>query len=466
MRDFSFVLFGATGDLAMRKIFPALYEAYKKDLLHKNARFIATGRTILDDKGFLEELEAKSKIHIQDCDEKKWEEFVAKIHYLSIDLNRMEDFYILKEIVCNENEDLVIYFSISPEFFIKTCENLARIGLNTSRVRIVLEKPLGVDLHSCKEINDKIARYYQEEQIYRIDHYLGKESVQNIMFLRAYNPLFSSVWNKEHIACVEISVFETLGIQARGEFYDRMGALRDMLQNHMLQILCLVAMQLPKTLDAQSLRAAKLKLLQSLKPFDEKALQTQVIKAQYTANKQCKGYLEELNVQAHSQTETFVALKTEILDTNWLGVPFYLRTGKRMANSFAHIVLHFKSKPNIKANKLIISLQPRNELYITIQLKQSGRSMQTQEQALLLNLDEQNSMYPYESLILDAIEANLVSFNHKEELEAAWTWLNPLLQTWHTKKLFYYPSLSWGPQEAFSLIENDGFEWYNSNNFF
>lgn len=459
MRDFCFVLFGATGDLAMRKIFPAIYEAYKKGLLCEKARFIATSRSAFDNETFLQELEAKAKIH--NCNEKQWKEFTKKIHYLRIDLNQMQDFQALKEFLGDENEDLIIYFSISPEFFIKACENLASVSLNGSKVRIVLEKPLGVDLKSCQEINNQIAKHFKEEQIYRIDHYLGKQSVQNILFLRAYNPLFSSVWDKEHIDFVEISVFETLGVEARGEFYDNMGALRDMLQNHILQILSLVAMEIPQNLDANSIREAKLKLLQSLKPLDKKALQTQVIKAQYTAAKGCKGYLEESNIKAQSQTETFVAIKAEILDTNWLGVPFYLRTGKRMAHSFAHIVLHFKSKPNIKANKLIISLQPKNELCIKVQVKEALTSTQTQEQALVLNLDNQASMQPYESLILDAIKANASSFNHKEELEAAWQWLDPLLQTWHTSKLCYYPALSFGPKEAFELIENDGFSWYN-----
>lgn len=464
MQNFYFVLFGATGDLAMRKIFPSMYQAYAEGFLLPLGKIIGTSRRVFTKEGFLEELSHKAKIHIKNCDESKWEEFTQNIDYISIELNNKDCFMQLKEHIEQSNQNIVIYFSISPEFFIQACKNLAAVGLNSPNIKIVLEKPLGMDLKSCQAIHTEIAKYYQENQIYRIDHYLGKESIQNLLILRAFNPIFASLWNKEHINYVEISVFETLGVETRGEFYDNTGALRDMVQNHILQILALVAMKIPKQMDSESIRNAKLALLRALKPLSVEDVKHQVIRAQYTKGAEFKAYLAEDNIRAKSQTETFVAIKAELLDENWQGVPFYIRTGKRMADSFAQIVLSFKNNGFLNVdNKLLIRLQPDNQISLILNVKKTGKTKEYEERKLNLDLDNKSVMQAYERLILDVIESNPTSFNHKEELEAAWAWIDPILKGWENKQspLFNYCAGSWGPKEAFDLIRQDGYEWYN-----
>ncbi|TKX28463.1 glucose-6-phosphate dehydrogenase [Campylobacter estrildidarum] len=465
MQSFDFILFGATGDLAMRKIFPSLYQAYIDGFLPPIGKMIATGRSSLSTEQFIEKLNNNSKIHIKNCDDKKWEEFIHNINYLSINLNETKDFDLLKGKIDNKSQNIVIYFSISPEFFIKACENLTLVGLNDDRVKIILEKPLGMDLKSCQAINNEIAKYYKEKQIYRIDHYLGKESIQNLLILRAFNPIFTSLWEKEHVDYVEISVFETLGVEGRGEFYDNTGALRDMIQNHILQILSLVAMKIPKKLDAESIRSAKLSLLKSLKPLSDEDIKNNVIRAQYDKSGEFKSYLAEDNIKENSQTETFVAIKAELLDDNWKGVPFYIRTGKRMADSFAQIIVYFKNKEDLNSspNKLIIRLQPENQISLNLKVKKIGKTMDYEENNLILNLNSTLAMQPYERLILDVIEGNQASFNHKEELETAWAWVDPILKNWQENKtpLYYYIAGSWGPKEAFDLIRRDKHEWHN-----
>lgn len=466
MQSFDFILFGATGDLAMRKIFPSLYQAYADGFLPHIGKVIATGRSLLNVDEFKDKMSHKSKIHIKNCDDKKWEEFTHNIDYLSINLNETKDFELLKEKINSESKNIVIYFSVSPEFFIKACKNLASVGLNDERVKIILEKPLGMDLKSCQAINNEIAQYYNEKQIYRIDHYLGKESIQNLLILRRFNPIFTSLWKKDYIDYIEISVFETLGVESRGEFYDSTGALRDMIQNHILQILSLVAMKIPDTLDADSIRSAKLQLLRNLKPLDDENIKTNVIRAQYSQSGEFKAYLNEDNIKENSQTETFVAIKVELLDENWKNVPFYIRTGKRMANSFAQIVIYFKDQQyqDIHPNKLIIRLQPENQISLNLKVKKIGKTMDYEENNLILNLNSTLVMQPYERLILDVIEGNQASFNHKEELEAAWAWIDPILENWKNNKtpLYSYFAGSWGPKESFDLIQKDQREWYNA----
>ncbi|RTK07400.1 glucose-6-phosphate dehydrogenase [Campylobacter jejuni] len=466
MKSFDFILFGATGDLAMRKIFPSLYQAYVDGFLSHIGKMIATGRSMLNVDEFKDKMNHKSKIHIKNCDNKKWEEFAHNIDYLSINLNETKDFELLKEKISNKSKNIVIYFSISPEFFIKACKNLASVDLNNDRVKIILEKPLGMDLKSCQAINNEIAQYYNEKQIYRIDHYLGKESIQNLLILRRFNPIFTSLWKKDYIDYVEVSVFETLGVESRGEFYDSTGALRDMIQNHILQILSLVAMKIPNTLNAESIRSSKLQLLKSLKPLSDEDIKSNVIRAQYSQSGEFKGYLDEDHVKENSQTETFVAIKAELLDENWKNVPFYIRTGKRMANSFAQIIICFKDQQDQSThpNKLIIRLQPENQISLNLKVKKIGKTMDCEENNLILNLNSTSVMQPYERLILDVIEGNQASFNHKEELEAAWTWVDPILENWKNNKtpLYSYFAGSWGPKESFDLIQKDQHEWHNA----
>ncbi|EOH7148706.1 TPA: glucose-6-phosphate dehydrogenase [Campylobacter coli] len=464
MENFDFVLFGATGDLAMRKILPSLYQAFMDGLIPSLGRIIATSRSALSTEQFIEELNNRSKIHIKNYDDKKWEKFTQFIIYLSIDLNKTRDFDYLREKISQKSQNVIIYFSISPEFFIKACKNLAQVHLNQLNVKIILEKPLGMDLQSCQDINNEIAKYYSENQIYRIDHYLGKESIQNLLILRSCNPIFTSLWSKEHIDYVEISVFETLGVESRGEFYDDTGALRDMVQNHILQILSLVAMKIPQNYDTEAIRQSKLELLKSLKPLNDEDIKNNVIRAQYVKSGKFKSYLDEDNIKNNSQTETFVAIKAELLDENWKDVPFYIRTGKRMIDSFAQIIIYFKNKEfsSLNPNKLIIRLQPENQISLNLRVKKIGKTIEYEEKNLILNLNN-SFMQPYERLILDAIEGNQTLFNHREELEAAWTWIDPILKNWKANKtpLYYYLAGSWGPKEVFEFIKTNKHEWHN-----
>lgn len=452
MKDCDFILFGASGDLALRKIFPALFQIYSNKLLNSRLKIIASARSKFSQIEFKELLSSKLKTQIKRLNEKKLNSFLEKIHYLSIDLNNFEDFKSLKE-MSSKDARTVIYFSISPEFFISTCKSLALINLNNKNVKIILEKPLGRDLNSCKIINEELKKYYKERQIYRIDHYLGKETVQNILYLRKYNPIISKLFNNKHLSFVEITVFETLGAENRGEFYDKMGALRDMFQNHMIQLLCLLTLKIPKKLSPSSLRRAKIRLLKELKGFSKEELQNNLIRAQY------KGYLNEKNIKAQSKTESFLALKAFIDNKSYKKIPFYLRTGKKMQKSFVQIVLSFKEESLV--NKLIISLQPQSKLSLALNVKEKGRA-NFKEEHLSLNLNyEARNTKPYESLIMDVIRGDLSHFNHQEELELAWLWLDPIIKAEYELALYHYEAKSFGPKEAELLIRKDGNSWHN-----
>ncbi|WP_120945836.1 glucose-6-phosphate dehydrogenase [Helicobacter labacensis] len=439
MREGHFILLGATGDLALRKIFPALYKAYKDQLLTPS--ILATGRSRLSQAEFLHLLDTKTKPHLKNLDLTLWESFTQHIEYVAMDLTQAQDFKALTKRPLHPNT--IIYFSIAPEFFAIACEHLAQVGLNAPEVKIVLEKPLGVNLHSARAIHQSIAQHYQESQIYRIDHYLGKQSVQNLLHWRASNALLQTLLHKDHVDHVQMSVCETLGVESRGGFYDPMGALRDMLQNHMLQMLTLLTMPLPSNLDASSIRQAKRALLQSLKPLDHQALLAQVVRAQYSAHGDFVGYRQEPHVHPNSQTETFVALKLEVARSEWAGVPFYLRTGKRMGASFVQVVVSFKG-----GSPLIFTIQPNP----AISLNLAPITLQT---AL------ESGMDAYQRLILDVFDSNQSAFNHQDELEAAWVWLDPILQAWQANEtpLYFYPAGSFGPKEAFDLLERDGHAW-------
>ncbi len=443
MREGHFILLGATGDLALRKIFPALYRAYKDQLLVPS--ILATGRSRLSREEFLHLLDTKTKPHLKNLDLVLWENFTQHIEYVPMDLTQAQDFKALTQKPLHPNT--LIYFSIAPEFFAIACAHLAQVGLNAPQVKIVLEKPLGVDLHSARAIHKSIAKHYQESQIYRIDHYLGKQSVQNLLGLRVSNPWLQALCNHGHVDHVQISVCETLGVESRGGFYDPMGALRDMLQNHMLQMLALLTMPLPSNLDASSIRKAKLSLLQSLKPLDDQAVRHQVVRAQYSANDALVGYRQESHVNPQSQTETFVALKLEIDRPEWVDVPFYLRTGKRMGGSFVQVVVGFKGD-----NSLVFNIQPNPAIWLSLHANAP----------IVLQSALEGGMDAYQRLILDAFDSNQSAFNHQDELEAAWVWLDPILQAWQANEtpLYFYPAGSFGPKEAFDLLEKEGRAWF------
>lgn len=471
LNNFDMVIFGATGDLSMRKLLPCLYQAHAAGLLHPNGRILGVSRSQMDTAQFLAKVQTDSKIHIKkNYTDELWTSFVQRIQYLTVDVNTSAHFDELAKIVKarTETDNVVIYLSTAPKFFAPACENLARVGLNADNVRIVLEKPLGTDLASSQAINTDVGMHFKENQIYRIDHYLGKESLQNVLPLRFGNVFFEPVWNKDFIKSVQITVAEQLGVEERGEFYDITGALRDMMQNHIMQMLCFVAMEQPKSLSADDVRDEKLKVVAALKPMTSADVDKNVIRAQYVANGEQNGYLQEHNVPADSRTETYVAIRAEIDTPRWAGVPFYLRTGKRLATRTAEIVLNFKDQANglfgTNPNRLVISLQPDETVSLKLYVKQVGSGLDVQPTEMVLDMgtvSDERRAEAYELLLREVIDGRLSLFNRRDELEKAWEWVMPILDNWATSPVApaTYAASSWGPKEAQELLARDGNVW-------
>ncbi|MGG2409484.1 glucose-6-phosphate dehydrogenase [Helicobacter pylori] len=397
MLDFDLVLFGATGDLAMRKLFVSLYEIYTHYGFKKDSRIIASGRKELSNEEFLALLCEKTQLHSRE----KGEEFLAHISYLRVRLDNPKDFEELSKIA-TKNKPLIFYFSISPSFFATTAQHLAKNALNHANTHLILEKPLGHDLKTCKEIFQSISTFFKEEQIFRIDHYLGKKGVQNILELRLNNPILNILWDQ--ISAVEICVYETLGVEERGEFYDKIGALRDMVQNHLLQVLSLIATDLPN--DLKDLRKEKIKVLKTLQP--PKDFKKQVIRAQY------QGYRDENKVNKESQTETFVAIKAFLDTPKFKGVPFYLKHAKKMPRNQASAKIHFNA-----VNTLEFFLS-QDKITLTLQDHQNPLILETHH--------KQEFLQPYAKLLYDAIQNNHNNFAHQLELEASWVFIDTLIE--------------------------------------
>ena len=473
--NFDLVLFGATGDLAMRKLLPCLYQAHVAGLLHPEGRILGVSRSEMDTAEFLAKVETNSKIHVkQNFTDEQWASFTARIEYLTVDVTEPAHFVALGDKVKSRQgtDNVVIYLSTAPKFFAEACQNLAGVGLNADNVRVVLEKPLGTDLASSQQINTDVAKYFKEDQIYRIDHYLGKESLQNVLALRFANVMFEPMWNNKYIKSVQLTIAEQLGVEERGEFYDITGALRDMVQNHLMQMLCMTAMEAPKSLDADDVRDEKVKVIKALKPLTVESVNENVVRGQYTAADGMNGYLQEVNVPAGSHTETYVAIKAEIENERWKGVPFYLRTGKRMANKVAEIVLNFHDLDNHifenshpMANRLVIELQPSESVRLCTQVKMPGAGNKVEITPMSINLDQQISgrrAEAYERLLLDVINGKLALFNRRDELEAAWEYVMPILNNWAEsgQAPHGYEAHSWGPEAARELLARDGNKWH------
>lgn len=477
LEKFNLVLFGGTGDLVTRKLIPALYSAYTNNNLTESSRITTLGRKELSKKEYCEYAYQKALDAEVKIDKAVWDKFCSLLNYMQLDANKLDDYKQLQNLITPDTTS-IYYLSTAPNLFKPICENLAKSLLNHPKSRIVLEKPLGHDLKTANDINDFVAKFFKEDQIYRIDHYLGKESVQNLMAIRFGNTLFEALWRRQWISSIQITISEELGVGSRGEFYDKTGALRDMLQNHLLQLLCIVAMEPPFALDADTVRNEKLKVLQSLKPLTEEEVVNQVIRGQYkagaVAGSAVKGYLEEDNIPANSYTETFVALKAEIQNWRWAGVPFYLRTGKRLQDKVAEIVIQFKDIPckifpfsaNNFANRLIIRLQPEETVQLYFLAKQPGDTNELQP--VYLDLDF-NKMFVnarrtegYERLLLDVIRGKLTLFVRRDEQEAAWKWVEPILNTWDKLNLApkLYTAGTWGPSASSALLARDGISWH------
>ena len=476
--SFDLVFFGGTGDLTWRKLMPALFQAFRHGKLPPNGRILAVARDEQTDqqyRGWLKERFQDVELAKRPSEE-EFAKFAELLHYRRLDLSQPEHYARLKEWLGERSADtVVLYLATSPYLFPQICEQLGVAGLNEPRIRVVLEKPLGHDLASAQEINRVVRSVFKEEQAFRIDHYLGKPSVQNLMALRFGNVLFEPLWRRESIANIQITLAEDIGVGTRGDFYDKTGALRDMIQNHALQLLTMVAMEPPSRNDADAIRDEKLKVLRSLKPFTDESVARDVVRGQYRAGnaqgKKAAGYLEEAKVPPGSQTETFVAIRTEVQNWRWAGVPFYLRTGKRLASREAQIVVNFRPTPhNIfpginQPNKLVINLQPEDGLELhLLAAKGTGQHENLSPVSLDLDFDKafaENRVGAYERLLLEAIAGRLNLFVRSDEQEQAWRWVEPVLDAWQrdTTGPRPYAAGTWGPAAASALVARDGYAW-------
>ena len=476
--SFDLVFFGGTGDLTWRKLMPALFQAFRHGKLPPGGRILAVARDDQSDQRYRDWL----KERFREVDgakrptEEEFEQFAQLVHYRRMDLSQPEHYAGLKTWLEERNADtVVLYLATSPHLFTQICEQLGAAGLNHDRIRVVLEKPLGHDLASAQAINQVVRKVFAEKQAFRIDHYLGKPSVQNLMALRFGPALFEPLWGRESIANIQITLAERLGVGTRGGFYDGTGALRDMIQNHALQLLTMIAMEPPSSNDADAIRDEKLKVLRSLKPFTAESVTRDVVRGQYRAGNvegaAVPGYLEEVKVPAGSQCETFVALRTEVDNWRWAGVPFYLRTGKRLAERDAQIVVNFRDVPHkifpgtYHPNRLVIKLQPEDGLELQLMAhKGTGQGEQLTPVSLDLDFDKAfatNRVGAYERLLLDAIAGRLNLFVRSDEQEQAWRWVEPILAAWaaDTSGPRPYAAGSWGPAAASALVARDGFSW-------
>lgn len=478
-----FILFGTLGDLARRKLLPALYQLEKAELLHTNTRVIGVARDELDTEAFTQRIRESLERFIgkQNIDDAIWQRFSSRFHYCGLELSDLSAYRALASVVQDSGDrDIVSYLATPPHLFSSVCKGLSQHGLNQERARIVLEKPLGHDLQSSQEINQEVAKYFDESQIYRIDHYLGKETVLNLLALRFANSIFSGQWNNKAIDHIQITAAEQVGVEGRWSYYDDAGQLRDMVQNHLLQVLALIAMEPPTRLDAESVREEKIKVLRSLRPITPENVRDDTVRGQYTSGfvgeNKAPGYLEEEGAKPASQTETFVAVKAHIDNWRWANVPFYLRTGKRMAQKQTEIVIYFKPQPHnifhetvsqLSPNRLVIRLQPDEGIEIQMMNKVPGlgKQMQLKPTTLDLSFDEtfENKRIAdaYERLLLEAIQGNQYLFVARDEVEHAWRWIDGIRAAWSTlgEAPKSYPSGSWGPAASVTLIAHDGREW-------
>ena len=468
------LVFGGTGDLALHKLLPALYYLHRDGRLHADMRILALARRPHSREAYqaLAERRCRAQVARADFDNDTWHSFAARLDYFAMDASQSADFGRLsKRLGPSEERVRVYYLATAPDLFEDIASHLKIAGLAGPLARIVLEKPIGHSLQSAQAINAAIGAVFDEARVFRIDHYLGKETVQNLMALRFANTLFEPIWRAGHIDHVQISVCETIGVENRGAYYDNAGAMRDMVQNHLLQLLCLVAMEAPVRFDAESVRNEKLKVLEALKPISGLDVRDKTVRGQYAAGKiggqEVPAYYFEKNVDNDSDTETFVAVQAEIENWRWAGVAFYLRTGKRLSKKTSEILIQFKPVPHQlfgtgKANQLLIRLQPEECISLQLMAKNPGKGMHLEPVELDLNLAhafrKKRRWDAYERLLLDVIDGDSTLFMRRDEVEAAWSWVDPILQGWreYYESPRTYPAGSDGPEQAEQLIGGKG----------
>lgn len=484
-----FIIFGGTGDLNARKLAPALYNLFLDGWMPDQFAVIGTGRTSLTDEQFAEKILDGINKHSRTGKAKKdkWDEFCKHLFYQAADAKDSKTYKEFAARIDKQNAEwkatanVIFYLAVSPEYFPIIAENLSKSKLadDTKKTRIVIEKPFGHDLETSRSLNKLLGGIFNECQIYRIDHYLGKETVQNIMAFRFANALLEPIWNRNYIEHVQISVTEQLGVEERGDYYDKSGALRDMIQNHLLQLLCLVAMEAPNNFNADEVRNRKVDVLNAMRKFAPEDVRLSTVRGQYAdgwmEGKEVPGYRKEPKVNPESNTETFAAIKFFIDNWRWSNVPFYIRTGKRMNESISVITIQFKPVPhqsfpeeateNWQPNRMVLNLQPDMGIRIRFQAKKPGLQMQLNPVDMLFNYnDTYTSGTPegYETLLLDVIEGDATLFMRADQVEAAWEILMPILSTWQSNPSVNFPNYaagSHGPETAEALIAKDGNNW-------
>jgi len=485
-----FIIFGGTGDLNARKLAPALYNLYLDGWMPQQFSIIGTGRTHLTDAQFRANLmdDINQFSRSGKVTKAKWEVFSKNIFYQVSDINDAETYKEFGKRVEAHNAEwkvkanVIYYLAVSPNFFPIIASNISKAHLadDAEKTRIVIEKPFGHDLESAKELNQLLSGIFDERQIYRIDHYLGKETVQNIMAFRFANSILEPLWNRNYIEHVQISVTEQLGVEERGDYYDGAGAMRDMIQNHLLQLLCLIAMEPPVNFNADEVRNRKVDVLRAMRRFSPDDVRLSAVRGQYASGwmqgKEVSGYREEPKVNKESNTETFAAVKFFVDNWRWQGVPFYLRTGKRLHQSASVISIQFKDVPHQvfpteaaeswQQNRLIISIQPEMSIRIQVQAKRPGLDMVLNVVDMIFDYKgtyTTQAPEAYETLLLDTMLGDQTLFMRGDQVEEAWSLIMPILSTWTNKKSLNFPNYSadsWGPESAEALIARDGFNWF------
>lgn len=475
------IIFGAKGDLTRRKLFPSLYQLEKIGVIHPNTRIIGVGRAEWNLDMYIDVVRFSLNTFMCDpIDESLWRVFKARLDFCNLDVNQTERFTCLLEKLKFSNIVTVHYLAMPPDTFGAICKGLSLIGLNKDLDRVVIEKPLGINLCSARVINKQVAKYFKEKQIYRIDHYLGKETILNLLALRFSNSLFSSNWSNSTIDHVQITVAEEVGIEGRWKYFDAVGQMRDMIQSHLLQILTIIAMSPPSNLSTDCIRYEKIRVLKSLRIIDCNNVRDVTVRGQYTSGfvqgKLVPGYLEEQGANRSSNTETFVAIRVNIDNWRWAGVPFYLRTGKRLPVKWSEIVIFFKkpiinlfsdSYKNLPNNKLTIRLQPNEGIDIQILNKIPGLGHEYRLQTTKLNLNfnttfvQTHVVDAYERLLLETMRGIQALFVHRDEIEGAWNWIDSVMHAWELECVLPQPysAGTWGPTDAKRMITQDGRFW-------
>ncbi len=479
------VIFGASGDLTARKLIPSIFNLFRKNYLPEKYAIIGVGRSAYSDDEFRDKVVFKNE-HLKSEDD-SLKEFADLIHYESINTSAQEDYARLAERVSSIGDlsgtgaNVIFYLSVPPSLYPVIPKHLASVGLNDETngwKRLIIEKPFGYDLASAQELNKSLLEDYQEHQIYRIDHYLGKETVQNLLVTRFSNSIFEPLWNRNYVHRIEITSAESVGVEKRGGYYDGSGAMRDMLQNHLLQLIAIVAMEPPVNADADSIRNEKLKVFQSIRPIAKEEIRKNVIRGQYVSSKikgeEVKGYREEDGVNDESKTETFVAMKFFIDNWRWADVPFYIRTGKKLPTRVSEVVIHFKPnhhhifKDSLGVNKqnmLVIRIQPDEGILIKFGMKVPGAGFEVDTvnmDFLYSNLTDAYVPDAYERLLLDSMQGDATLFARGDSVEAAWKFIDPILKEWQEDPsipIFGYPAGTWGPQGVDQLIEGKNMVW-------